>query len=128
LKAKIAKRAEKPGTDWKREYERVEAQRQRVVRTLLALRALKSLVLYPEPAIRHVRLELLNLPWRMADQVLFEDVDTARKMLQLEAWRILEEFEGRLAAGDRQPVTPLNARYMQADGELQYGDLELEQQ
>lgn len=123
-----SKKPEKPGTDWKREWERAEARRKRVVRAFLALRALKSIAQYPEPAIRHVRLQLLNLPWRMADQVLFEDVDTARKLLMVESWRILEEFDAQLDAGDRQPITPHNARYMQADGELQYGDLELEQE
>lgn len=128
MKAKCKKpeRLEKPGTDWKREYERTEGRRQRVVRALLALRALKTLAPNPEPAIRYVRLQLLNLPWRMADQVLFEDVDTARKLLTVEAWRILEEFDARLDSGDSAPLTPLNARYLQADGELQYGDLELE--
>lgn len=125
MKAKC-KKLEKPGTDWKREFERKEAQRQRVVRALLALRALKSLAPNHEPAIRHVRLQLLNLPWRMADQVLFEDEDTARKLLTVEAWRILEEFDARLVSGDSAPLTPHNARYLQADGELQRGDLELE--
>lgn len=122
---KIKAKPEKSNADWERDWKRTEAQRQRVVRAFLALRALKTLAPYPEPAIRHMRLDLLNLPWRLADQMEFEEVDTIRKLLTIEMWRILDEFDGRLTAGDSAPHTPLHARYVTADGQLLQGDLEL---
>lgn len=113
----------RPGeTDFREELKRSEARRKRVVRAFLALRDLKTLSPHPEPAIRGVRVRLLELP-NLARDLEHEDADTIRKMLTIATGRAIEEFDARLEASDREPITPVSARYLAADQELKHGDL-----
>lgn len=100
-----------------------EERRQRVARAFLALRAVKSMARYPESAIRYVSTELQNLPHIAPSELAFEDEDTIRQMLCIHVWRILARFDDLIDAADGGPLTPVNARFLQLEGELHHGDL-----
>jgi len=111
-------------SELERDVRRLKDQRRRLLAAFLALREVKSLGNDPESAIIRLQGELLNLPHRVSHALEHEEDWMIRRILLVEIWRILSDFEERLSTIGDIPRTPAYARYIQADRELRPGDLE----